>query len=235
MYKTLEFIASDNCGVNSCGNTVYCLPASSTVNVLLKAATTVSGAMAPSLDGLSDLAGNSLDGNKNGRSEGPVAQSGKGAFNPATPNATNAGDDYQWTFYINKSTNLSAPVMTRTKPGIGEQGVGPSTKIEAVFDKLMLGSSLSKGNVRLQASPQDAEIFYWITKESSLTDKKTTVFIEHDPFAASASYSPFFGAGILDVYQNCYTPSEGPRCKPEPDKGKPYCCNGVLSDKICNQ
>lgn len=57
-YKTLEFFSSGSCGdgvtMNSCGETVFCLPPSSTISVL------VNGDLP---NGISDASGNYLDGN----------------------------------------------------------------------------------------------------------------------------------------------------------------------------
>lgn len=102
-YKTVEFITNIECGVNSCGEKIYCLPANSHLKVELKAASLAdcgtdncasrspfvyclgnicrdkndgSGKNYPlsditRMDGVMDLALNSLDGNRNDNAQGP--------------------------------------------------------------------------------------------------------------------------------------------------------------------
>ncbi|MDP2812646.1 MAG: Ig-like domain-containing protein [bacterium] len=52
-YKTVEFLTSDLCGQNSCGNDVYCLPSSQNIGVKI-------------LPIIEDMASNKLDANANG-------------------------------------------------------------------------------------------------------------------------------------------------------------------------
>ncbi|HBI97111.1 MAG: hypothetical protein US83_C0007G0010 [Candidatus Falkowbacteria bacterium GW2011_GWC2_38_22] len=108
-YRTIEFLSDDLCGVNSCGEKIYCLPANSNLRVVVKAASlaTCPGAIncaakAPyvncvggickdgdgrnypmagiSLNGAADMAFNSLDGDRDLLAEGPSAQSGTPAY-----------------------------------------------------------------------------------------------------------------------------------------------------------
>ena len=111
MYKTVEFISDNQCGMNGCGEAIYCLPENSHLRVEMEAATLAScggpaecankgvyndcvggickqdfgGNYADSrtrsypaanialMDGVMDAAFNSLDGDRNGYSEGPSA------------------------------------------------------------------------------------------------------------------------------------------------------------------
>jgi len=108
-YKTLEFISDTLCGVNGCGEKIYCLPAESHLRVLVKAAALAQcpgeincASKAPyvnctggvcqdgdgnnypmagiNLKGAADMAFNSFDGDRNGLTEGPEAQSGTPAY-----------------------------------------------------------------------------------------------------------------------------------------------------------
>ncbi len=76
-YKTIEFTPSTQCdGIseNSCGDKVFCLPKNADLRVVVKAAhvdpAKAPAALAP-VDGVTDLASNSFDGNGNGKAEGP--------------------------------------------------------------------------------------------------------------------------------------------------------------------
>src|SRR3989344_745177 len=75
-YRTLEFTPSQECGKNSCGNKMYCLPVcdksgancnQDNYEVLLRAGRTINPGSFETqpFSGVTDLAGNALDGNKN--------------------------------------------------------------------------------------------------------------------------------------------------------------------------
>ncbi len=241
-YKTVEFLTEDACGVNSCGNTIYCLPANANLNVLIKAATLINisePAASFPFDGIVDMAENSLDGNKNDIAQGPQSQSGFPPFNANNPDTTTQGDDYTWTFKTNSNIDISSPVIESISPTIGEMGVDLNSEPKAVFNKILMSSSLTKntppgsGSIALYADLSAHEVFYWIGKHNNTLTNKTTITIKHEDFVEGASYVPEFNAGIKDIYQNCYTPSAGPGCTPNPP-AQPYCCDGILSNVSCN-
>jgi hypothetical protein len=103
-YKTLEFTPSQECGKNSCGNKVFCLPVCDKpgadctrdqYQVLLRAAKTISpnSFEAQPFSGVTDLSGNALDGNKNN-----IPNSATGTL-PIFPNQKQP-DNYFWSFSI---------------------------------------------------------------------------------------------------------------------------------------
>jgi len=103
IYKTVEFISNDECGVNNCGGKIYCLPGDANLRVELIAAELQDcggdncaakspysncvdgvcqdgrGINYPTADpknglkGIMDSSFNSLDGDRNGNAEGPVS------------------------------------------------------------------------------------------------------------------------------------------------------------------
>ncbi len=110
-YQTVEFIPDDLCGRNACGREVRCLPRSSSVAVLAKAATlsaeppqarvVTTGGGGAIFDGIVDVASNSLDGNNSGVSQGPTA------------------DNVSFTFGSGAQVDLTAPRIGRTDPPVG--------------------------------------------------------------------------------------------------------------------
>ncbi|MCK4539697.1 Ig-like domain-containing protein [Candidatus Parcubacteria bacterium] len=110
-YKTAEFISGNVCGVNGCGEKIYCLPARSNLRINVNAASFANcssgeincGAKPPYVNciddickndanenyplsslnsnGIIDMALNSLDGDRNDLAEGPRSQSGAAAYN----------------------------------------------------------------------------------------------------------------------------------------------------------
>ena len=117
------------------------------------------------------------------------------------------------------------------EPGIGDSDVSLTVVPTAVFDKILMSSTLRKDNIKLYAEPVTAEVSYSISKENDAG--QTTVYIRHGRFYNFVSYTPEFTSGIKDKYQNCYQPSAGPSCTPDPGGGSPYCCNGALSAFSC--
>ena len=245
-YRTVEFLTNDNCGgaLNSCGEPVFCLPASSSISVLAKAANTISLA-----GGILDMASNSLDGNKDGTAQGPQTQSGNPPYNENSPDASTQGDDYIWFFSTTDTIDISAPVITSFSPNSGETDVNYKEFPRATFNKFIMGKSLTKnepplgGSIALYASSSSSnnspssngEVYYQLRKENGVST--STVIIRHADFVENFDYIPEFNSGIKDIYQNCYYPSAGsdggPVCAPNPGGGFPYCCDGVLSAVSC--
>lgn len=238
-YRTVEFLTEDACGVNSCGNTIYCLPGNSNLSVLVKAATLAlvgEPAATYPYNGVVDMAGNSLDGNSNNIANGPQSQSARIPFDPETAIAAD-GDDYRWDFNTNNSILITSPLIDDFSPAIGETNVSFNTSPVATFNRYLMSSSLTKnspagsGSVALFANPGASEVFYWLYKTDSMG--RTAVYIQHENFVENSDYTPEYNSGIKDIYQNCYSPSAGPGCTPNPP-AQPYCCDGILSATACD-
>lgn len=238
MYKTVEFLTEDACGKNSCGNTVYCLPGNSAISALLKAATLLPGmgtatsatARFP-YNGVVDMCDNSLDGNGDGKAEGPQSQTGKEPYNANKPDALVQGDDYIWSFNTNDKIEISAPVIESIRPNIRDMGISLISIPQAAFSRVLMGASLNKNNIPFYSSPAASEVFYWLTFNNATSTKKSALHIEHDQFLETSSYTPELDSGIRDIYQNCYMPAGGPSCTP--DTNNPYCCNANRQNTNC--
>ncbi|PLX25685.1 hypothetical protein C0580_01760 [Candidatus Parcubacteria bacterium] len=87
-YRTVEFISSEPCGVNSCGFDIYCLPPSATIDGLVMA-------------GVRDMAGNLLESGGDPDVHGEV---------PA--------DEYPWSFDTNNDIDLTPPYITYMDSGV---------------------------------------------------------------------------------------------------------------------
>jgi len=181
-------------------------------------------------------------------------------------------DDLVWDFYINKNLDLSPSNVIEIKPNVNSTDVSLKSSIDALFDELIMGSTLKPGfNYRdglcscggaggscpgsqeciddrckntqgdqsycLQNSDCNPgstchnkkyvslidnrnQIGWWITQQGieirnddGLYDNyadQTLANINHTKFSENTKYSSELGAGIKDVYQNCYKPSRGP-------------------------
>lgn len=236
-YRTVEFIPSELCGKNSCGQDVFCLPGGAALDVLVRAAALDGpGPQAQFLqsgyNGVVDVAGNSLDGNGNGKAEGSGA------------------DDYAWAFGTSNDVNLSPPALEDTQPphdpqDPGQSNIDPFLPVKARFDSLLQSSTFNTDNayISAQESQSYADTFWWQTAQQLLTDKnepvtkpsdkaaKTLGFIDHRMYASSTEYDPFLLSGIQNVYQNCFNPTASPNCPSGP--GGPNCCQSKRQTGEC--
>lgn len=172
-YKTVEFISNTKCGVNGCGENIYCLPANSNLKVEAIAAslqacssnsdctttpyTTCSGGLcqdpqtntnypaASTINGIVDLADNSFDGNRNANAQG---QSDTFYENRAGENP-GRGDNYRWSFWISDRLDLTAPAIFGTSVNNNQGNVNLTDAIEIVFTKLMMSSSIATGTITI--------------------------------------------------------------------------------------
>ena len=169
-YKTVEFKSNIKCGVNGCGEDIFCLPANSNLKVDIKAAslapcssnddcstkspfTTCSNscndgnnhyypaADLNNINGVVDTANNSLDGNSNTYAQGPSYY-----FNKNTGNQS-YGDNFVWSFWINNKVNATPPVIESIYPDINAQSVSLSEAVKITFNKLMMSSTLKTGEI----------------------------------------------------------------------------------------
>lgn len=224
-YKTVEFLTFDVCGINSCGQTIYCLPGNKQIKAFINAATLMA-LDAPSANfpytGVVDMADNSFDGNGNGASQGPQAQSNLAPYNANAQTHEGEGDDYYWLFNTNNTINTAPPKVDQVSPVVGGSGVDLLATPEATFSKLLMSSSLNSSSINFKSA--GAAYNYWITKSDNFSDKKTTARVNHDQFNENTNYAVQLNSGIKDIYQNCYTPCSGLGIT-----GNPSCCNGQAS------
>jgi len=234
-YKTIEFVSDLSCGTNSCGRTVYCLPSESSVSVIAHAATlsdtpplaffTSSG-----YDGITDIAGNSLDGNGNSTAEG------RGA------------DDYGWTFATQMDPNLDAPRIRSTLPLSGASNIPVDQAPQAVYDSVLQSSTVNSDNVYISTNEpaSSADTFWWSVRQEVLTPDGTVaapgdpttqerVSINHrlyvpadDAGGGTPIYQPTMLSGIQNIYQNCFNPASSDSCA-----GSPNCCDEHSQTAAC--
>ncbi|OGF26243.1 hypothetical protein A2227_03080 [Candidatus Falkowbacteria bacterium RIFOXYA2_FULL_47_19] len=168
-YRTVEFISDDLCGVNACGERIYCLPALSNLRVELTAAP-LAGCGADNcasrspydncagghcedaaginyplslmpLSGIADACANSLDGNRDSEAVGPV-----NSYNENAP-AAGTGDNFQWSFYVSDILDLTPPEIDALTPINDAANVSLADPVVITCSKLMMSSSLKTGSV----------------------------------------------------------------------------------------
>lgn len=246
-YKTAEFVPREECGTNACGDTIYCLPASTDIDVLVKAATLGEAppeAQAP-YDGIVDVAGNSLNGDKDDRAEGPPT------------------DNLGIGFRTSAEMDITSPWIEWVAPAPGASEVLLDKPIEILFSEFMMISTFNSENIILEDNQAPA-CAVWFTLSGPEVDAsgslppsprpatwraaKHKAIIDHgefiesvedepgaskaycgkdeggnDVFATSdvsgylshVSYYPRVTHGVKDLYQNCFFKPEGPESPPK--------------------
>ncbi|MBT4856959.1 hypothetical protein HON52_02105 [Candidatus Uhrbacteria bacterium] len=261
-YKTVTYTTDDECGENSCGELIYCLPGLEDITVDVIAATVDEDA-APQAetpyDGIVDVSANALDGDGDGE----------------------AGDDYDWSFSTSDDVNLEAPEIESIGPDILEENVELDQEITVLFDSIMMSNTMSSEYIVATPNPSH-EMWYVVSTDSideygdevvssEQTAVATQAGIRHGVFLASTDdaltgescavdgdcesgeacntdlqcytdgtsylYSVDVTEGVRNQYQNCYVPGEGPD-----DSGgscgtsdtEPFCCNGEAQSTDCS-
>lgn len=278
-YRTLEFISNKECGVNSCGEIMYCLPAGSHLALKINASklkacssasecqgfTPYSSCVANicrdvtkninyplanslNLDGAVDLAFNSLDGNRDGKADGPVTT--------VYPYFIEGGSDltkrdgFEFSFWISNEINSVPPSISLTSPYLKEDGIILASPVVIDFNDLMMNSTLRTGSsvinnglnstehklVNLRSSSNNP-LGYWLStenKESGAPDGEpdfTSLKILHSDFFEAVTYISQVGSGVKNIYQNCFKPSVGPGCVNLSDSN-PSCCFGTGTNTL---
>jgi hypothetical protein len=272
-YQTVEFISANECGVNGCGGKIYCLPGNSQIRVELQAASLQvcassadcvtkspfsqclsnhcqdsNGANYPVADaatvnGVMDANLNSLDGNRDGKADGPVSFYDENVKNAAYK------DNFRWSFFISNRLEIGAPTLTYVDPTINASGADLNADVNFVFDKLMMKSSLQTGTIDVASGTSTvthklinlmstSPTGYWIESDNHYTagtPDYTQGMVKHSVFDEGVSYKAQIGSGVKDIYQNCFKPSA---FKPSTGAGcaatdfNPSCCNGTPTDTL---
>ncbi|MDO8584465.1 MAG: pilin [bacterium] len=236
-YRTTEFVTDLPCGENSCGRKIYCLPFDASITSLVHAATLSSQPPEAELtlsgyDGVTDLAGNSMDGNANGKAEGY----GK--------------DDYQWQFATTNKPNLEAPKIVRTRPTAGDSNASSNIPVDqppqADFDSILQSSTLTTDSAFIKPSEgEGGEDTFWWTVQQMLINGEGVVAsgskdivggrasVDHRLYAPAIpkkfvpDYYPYLLSDLQNVYQNCFNPAASASCK------GPNCCDEKETMTAC--
>ncbi len=209
-YQTTEFISNQLCGMNSCGENVYCLPGP---GAPLPAKKDIYGFVSSAI---TDMAGNHLDG------EFPAPYtfpSGDGT----------AGGDFKWQFQTTDDLDLTAPKMIARTPRSTAIDWPLGDPIQMDFSKPLSTTSLRSSNVGLGRTqnpyvgpayvgppypgPVTNEGNFWISSINGNFDPAnpgnvtTRVFINHDLLRPLTPYHPGANSQVRDLTQNCYFPA----------------------------
>lgn len=239
-YRTIEFVPAEECGVNSCGEIIYCLPGGGTINAYVQAASLeeigepTAQFTAGGFDGVVDVAANSLDGDGDGEAQGQP------------------DDDYFWFFTTLLDENRIPPIIEYTYPSSdltdiqGRSNADPFDPVRARFDTILQSSTFNTDNAYISDVHEDEiydSTFWYGTGQDFLTADNSPVesvvdipvksegYIIHRTYAEDTLYDPYLLSGIRNAYQNCFNPvSYEGKCL-----GTPNCCNNVFSGDSCEE
>lgn len=250
-YRTIGFRSTVKAGSNSCGDPVYVLPGGVQITVTALAATVGDappGAKFYPPDGVTDLSSNSLDGNGDGKAEGP------------------AGDTLSWKFSTSNILDLTPPRVDSTDPAPESGNADLSKAVTMTFSKPLAITSLNNKNLVFDTAPK-LPLWYFGggmnlgadgQPVGSVGDKvvRTSAVIEHQRLAPTVgrcsdgvrkndecaidadcpagvcaktafSYYPKATSGVTDIYQNCFLPA----CGSDPDRR--FCCPSAAGEVSC--
>ncbi|MBP9695026.1 MAG: Ig-like domain-containing protein [Candidatus Magasanikbacteria bacterium] len=237
-YSTVEFASDVPCGqLNSCGEVMYCLPPSFDAMVLARTAQLLncpanqqnclatnqtgqpgqanSFAGVP-LTGITDMAGNVLDGNGQigqttngiGLPEGkPAVSNNPHTFSPGEQLADNAF----WNFSVGDNIDLRAPIISNVEPSVDAERVAGTAPVVITFSDRIWEQSLD--NVLLEEHGLDRPLPFWFRIHSVVDNNRSVVTVDHREFGPNgedAYYYPSIPSTVKNLNQNCLYPGRGP-------------------------
>lgn len=222
-FKSLEFVSNQPCGVNSCGETIFCLPiscagVSCTNGYRVLAGTSElfskSSFEAVPFTGLTDMAGNALDGGNPGVADGKPPIGGAYAIDPSDL----AADNFSWNFTIENTIDRSIPWILSVTPDPDAENVDKKAPVEIRFNKQMMLGSLSSIAIEEHGTGAEKLDDVWTivsgeTVEVGDDALGTNAVIQHREFGPNGLdlyYFPSAPHTVRDVYQNCLYPGYGP-------------------------
>ncbi|MFH1947325.1 MAG: hypothetical protein ABIJ23_04175 [Candidatus Magasanikbacteria bacterium] len=169
-YRTVQFISNEECGYNSCGEMMYCLPIDCNVNdlecsnpyrVLLRTALLLPngvGFASYPLTGVADTADNGLDGNNDSSAQDRPPR-GKMSVDDGSVDTKFIGigedpelvevvdnvavpDDYYWRFSVRNIIDREAPFIEAVLPNLDQGAVSEKAEVKINFSKVMLLSTM---------------------------------------------------------------------------------------------
>lgn len=200
-YKTIEFYPDNPCGTNSCGDPVYCLPATTRIYVNAK-------------DQIFDLASNGFDCEDGGGLLPPVLgkiPSGDGTAS-CPPN-----NFYEWYFDTNATMDLEGPFIESRVPHNNDLNATVNSPVVTTFNEIIIPSTVNT-NVYMfnyaDALCDDGPVPFWtgVTFVDSILPLDgiadvSEAYLYHDRYWPLTDYCPIVTHKIKDAQQNCYLPA----------------------------
>jgi len=173
-YKIVEFKSNNKCGVNGCGEDIFCLPASSNLKIEIQAASLATCSSDTDCSGKSSfttcstsctdgnfhyypLADINLETGLNGvidaannsldGNSDSYAQGPISFFNK-NDNNISSGDNFKWSFWVSNKIDATPPKIKAIIPALdATSSVSLIDDVVITFNKLMMSSTLKTGQV----------------------------------------------------------------------------------------
>ena len=159
-YKTVEFVSSLQCGKNSCGEPMYCLPlqcdpkdstCKQDFSILTRTALLLNENNKSSFEGLPfsgvmDLSGNAMDNGPGNKEDLKIANPHRPVYDVNNQKVIGLKekdpDNYLWSFIVENKINRTAPYIEKVNPGLDVQGINGFAPLEVYFSENMWGDTL---------------------------------------------------------------------------------------------
>lgn len=237
-YRTLEFTSDIPCGINACGDTIFCLnidcpegdvTCSQDFEALTRTAE-LKGLENPfeawDFTGIMDMAGNALDGNNNNIANGKPVITFETVIQQEERSETDPSqfkpDNYGWNFTVFNVIDRRQPYINHIVPVVDEEGVYKTDPLSFIFKKAMKLETLYDIGVEeyepfeicLEDGSCHIEPVGRVPRAEYDADNDTTqVDILHREFGPNQSdrfYFPTTPSTIKSLDGNCFYPGYGP-------------------------
>jgi len=219
-YTTAEFVPKESCGINSCGNELFCLPApqpKTPYEVLVRTAELKNPGNNQSFDakpfsGIQDMANNAMDGNEDG-----VAQGKPSVINKyKSDEKEKVADNKYWKFTVKDNIDLTSPHIVSVLPPLDDSNVEEDKPVVVTFSERMQFNSIP-GNINIQEEPKAEGVDgLWVKYEMSNINEKTVATVKHRDFGPNGQDLFYFvsvSGEVLSMHGNCMYPGLGPFAK----------------------
>lgn len=256
-YTTAEFVPDEACGVNSCGDIMYCLPVDCQVGdkncikpyKALARTAELSGTkpevpfLGVPFTGLVDTAFNALNGDNDDVKTGADNKPPVGEFNLQIYDEEHrVPDNFGWAFDVINDVDREAPYVVKLTPDIDKDSVGEQDDLKFYYSRFMLSYTLN--NFVLEEYPEpgvvkrndevlvDAPIWFSSRSEEILYNSVTSTVqtIVHRAFGpndADLYYFPILPTTIKSKNQQCLYPGRGPDVRDRGEVGYSMECKVV--------
>ncbi len=157
-YTTLEFTPSADCGVNSCGEKMFCLEVdcsgatcTNSYEALLRTAEWTRNSQSPfesvPFSGIYDLAFNGLDNTADNETSNHLTKPDLNTAILIQP-AEKKPDNYWWSFQVSNTIDRSAPYIEEIIPGVDAEDISGSIPVSIRFSKRMMSATLQGVDIR---------------------------------------------------------------------------------------
>ncbi len=222
-YKTAEFISSQPCGQNSCGDVMYCLPevacaqgqdpgaCIAQAEILVRTAQPFANNSFDSqpFTGITDLSGNALDGDADRVVDGKPNMPGD--FRLIGEEERRA-DNVTWVFRISNSIDRTPPIIENVHPSVDAEGVQKDAPLEILFSKPLLHRTLRFLSIEEHPKPNQVDDI-WYRTTADRNEGKDLAVVQHREFGPNGQdffYFPSVPSAVKDLRQNCMYPGFGP-------------------------